>query len=87
MGGDLIRENQETWFTYMAEHMTDILDAYSVHIYWDYDVDPHEVKFLTRLADVLGTDGILSKMAPAGRKPVFVTEFGVRGTGTPEPAC
>src|SRR4029077_14095379 len=29
MGGDLIQTNQETWFAYMAEHMADILDAYS----------------------------------------------------------
>ena len=79
--------NEEFWFTYMAEYMNDILDAYSIHVYWDVvsDVRPHAVKFLTRLEDVLGADGILSKMPEAGRKPVFVMEFGVRGNGKPEP--
>ena len=40
MGGDLIQgsappapNSEAAWFTYMAERMVDVLDAYSVHIY------------------------------------------------------
>ena len=36
MGGDLVRDGQRAWFQYIAANMNDILDAYSVHIYWDY---------------------------------------------------
>jgi hypothetical protein len=42
MGGDFVEDgggavsDQRTWFHYMADHMNDILDAYSVHIYWNY---------------------------------------------------
>ena len=43
MGGDLVENgsnvpipNHIPWWTYMAEHMSDVLDAYSVHIYWNY---------------------------------------------------
>ena len=43
MGGDLVENGGERadpnhipWWTFMAEHMSDILDAYSVHIYWNY---------------------------------------------------
>ena len=36
MGGDLIEgvgaKHHTVWFEYMAEHMSDVLDAYSVHI-------------------------------------------------------
>ena len=28
--------NHLNWFEYMAENMNDVLDAYSVHIYWNY---------------------------------------------------
>jgi hypothetical protein len=40
MGGDLVRgpdvgpPNQQQWFTYLATHMADILDAYSIHVFW-----------------------------------------------------
>jgi hypothetical protein len=42
MGGDLVRgpdtgaPNQDVWFQYLAAHMSDILDAYSIHVFWDY---------------------------------------------------
>jgi hypothetical protein len=53
--------------------MSDILDAYSVHIYWHYD---DTSKFQRRLADVRR---IVELLPASGRKPLFVTEFGVRG--------
>ena len=53
MGGDLIESSgarcHAIWWEYMAHNMNDILDAYSVHIYWNYwDIPLHGV----RLKDV-----------------------------------
>ena len=82
MGGDLTQEHQERWFTHMGTHMQDILDAYSVHIYWDYR---QTQKFADRLDEVRR---IVAGLPQPGRKPLFVTEFGVRGikdTGLPIP--
>jgi len=73
MGGDLIRTNQELWFDHMAQNLHDVLDAYSVHVYWDY-WQPR--KFQGRLVTV---KKIVDELPEGGRKPLFVTEFGVRG--------
>src|SRR5437588_10014270 len=41
MGGDLVRgpdsgpPNQDVWFRYLATHMSDILDAHSIHVFGD----------------------------------------------------
>jgi hypothetical protein len=83
MGGDLVRgndlpdpTNQRTWFDYMALHMHDILDAWSIHAFWDYwDTD----KLQARLAEVRA---IWDTEPPDERKPLFVTEYGVRGIRT-----
>jgi hypothetical protein len=82
MGGDLVEfgelanlpnPDHHTWWTYMAEHMTDLLDAYSVHVYWNY-WDIPRMEF--RLRDVRE---IVDSLPPEARRPVYVTEFGVRG--------
>jgi Glycosyl hydrolase catalytic core len=73
MGGDLVQTNQRVWFRYMASRLADLLDAYSVHIYWEYW---DTVKFSRRLAEV---QSIVAGLPTSGRKPVFVTEYGVRG--------
>ena len=73
MGGDLVQANQRAWFQYMATHLADLLDAYSVHIYWDYW---DTAKFSRRLAEV---QRIVAGLPGSGRKPVFVSEYGVRG--------
>ena len=73
MGGDLIRNDQKRWFDHMALKMADILDAYSVHIYWDFW---QPAKFEQRLTEV---QKIVGALPPAGRKPLFITEYGVRG--------
>jgi hypothetical protein len=40
MGGDLVRSttgpSQAEWLQYMASEMGDLLDAWSVHVYWDF---------------------------------------------------
>jgi len=82
MGGDLVRgpdtgaPNQQLWFQYLADHMSDLLDAYSVHIFWDYwDTE----KLVERLTEVRQ---IVDALPEAGRKPVYVSEYGVRGQRT-----
>jgi hypothetical protein len=74
MGGDLVANGQRAWFQYMAQNMNDILDAYSVHIYWNY-WDIPQMTF--RLEDVRRI--VMEELPATARKPVFVTEFGVRG--------
>ncbi len=82
MGGDLVRgpdvgaPNQDVWFQYLAAHMSDILDAYSIHVFWDYwDTQ----KLVDRLTEVRA---IVDALPEAGRKPLYVAEYGVRGLRT-----
>jgi hypothetical protein len=82
MGGDLVRApdngvpNQQAWFQYMAAHMSDILDAYSIHVFWDYwDTQ----KLVDRLTEVRA---IVDALPQNARKPIFVTEYGIRGQRT-----
>jgi hypothetical protein len=82
MGGDLVRgpdtgaPNQDLWFQYLAAHMSDILDAYSIHVFWDYwDTQ----KLVDRLTEVRA---IVDALPEAGRKPLYVSEYGVRGSRT-----
>ena len=80
--GDLVRDGQLSWLQYMAAHMADVCDAYSSHIYWDYD---DTAKLVERLTEVRA---IVDGLPVAGRKPLQVTEFGVRGLiaeGEPQP--
>jgi hypothetical protein len=82
MGGDLVRgpdtgaPNQQVWFDYMAQHMADILDAWSIHVFWDYwDTQ----KIVDRLTEVRA---IWDAEPPDKRKPLYVAEYGVRGLRT-----
>lgn len=82
MGGDLVRgpdtgaPNQQQWFDYMAQHMSDILSAWSIHVFWDYwDTQ----KIVDRLTEVRA---IWNAEPAAQRKPLYVTEYGVRGLRT-----
>ena len=75
MGGDLVRDGQRAWFQYIATQMNDILDAYSVHIYWDYWNTPFFME--TRLKDVRKI--VTEELPVAARKPTYVMEYGVRG--------
>ena len=87
MGGDLIEgagaRHHTIWFEYMAEHMNDVLDAYSVHIYWNY-WDIPRMEF--RLRDVRR---IVTALEGEASKPTYITEMGVRGItdmpGNPTP--
>jgi hypothetical protein len=82
MGGDLTRgpdtgpPNQDAWFQYLATHMSDVLDAYSIHVFWDYwDTQ----KLVSRLTEVRA---IVNALPQKARKPLYVTEYGVRGLDT-----
>lgn len=82
MGGDLTRgpdtgpPNQAAWFQYLGAHMSDILDAYSIHVFWDYwDTQ----KIVDRLTEVRA---IVDALPQKARKPIYVTEYGVRGQRT-----
>jgi hypothetical protein len=83
MGGDLLGttsplgQSQAQWFTYMADRMGDLLDAWSVHVYWDFwDAG----KIDRRLQAEVRT--IFAAIPAEKRRPLFVTEFGVRGVPT-----
>jgi hypothetical protein len=82
MGGDLVRgpdtgaPNQDVWFQYLAAHMADILDAYSIHVFWDYT---DTQKLVDRLTEVRA---IVDTLPENARKPVYVAEYGVRGLRT-----
>ncbi|MDF2713242.1 MAG: hypothetical protein K0R28_167 [Paenibacillus sp.] len=73
VGGDLVFNNQSVWFTYMADHMGDVLDGWSVHIYWNY----WDTAYMrSRISDI---KGIYANISPEKRKPLSVTEYGTRG--------
>jgi hypothetical protein len=76
MGGDLVAANQRVWFDYMAEQMADLLDAWSIHVFWDYW---DTAKLQDRLREVRA---IWDAEPEAGRKPLYVMEYGVRGIKT-----
>jgi hypothetical protein len=63
--------DQSDWLKFMRNHMADVLDGYSVHIYWapGRGRGGFPLNLERRLADV-GKLGI--------EKPVYVTEYGVR---------
>src|SRR5439155_21131463 len=73
MGGDLVRNGQTAWIHYLADHMTDILDAYSIHVFWDFFDTQKIVDRLTEVREIV--DGL----PETGRKPLYVAEYGVRG--------
>jgi hypothetical protein len=78
VGGDLVLNGQMPWFTYMAQNMDDILDGWSVHIYWNY-WDPSYL--LSRLNGILDAMTTLQSQG-LHTKPLSVTEYGVRGIKT-----
>jgi hypothetical protein len=80
LGGDLVQNTEGTaaghraWFSYMIEHMNDVIDAWSEHIYWWYD-KPFRME--ERLKDVAYL--VRQEIPESARKPTFIMEYGVRG--------
>jgi hypothetical protein len=91
MGGDLVEaksplgQTQADWLTYLATHMGDLLDAYSIHVFWDYWDTAKLVRRLTAVRQ------IVDALPADERRPLYVSEFSARGirtlngTGYPEP--
>ena len=82
MGGDLVEapsplgQTQTEWFTYLGTHMADVLDAYSVHIFWDYWDTGKLARRLTQVRQIVDS-------LPAGaRRPLYATEYSPRGNRT-----
>ena len=85
VGGDLVRggpkgisgSEQVDWLRFMQQRMTDVLDGYSIHVYWtlgEYDKLEGRLNRLLELVEELKIE-----------KPLYVTEYGVRGSdGTTE---
>lgn len=77
VGGDLVSTDQQNWFSFMAENMSSMLFGYSSHIYWD---DNDTLKPVNRLK---GVAEIVNSFSGAAKKPVYLTEYGVRGSVKP----
>lgn len=78
VGGDLVLNGQAPFFLYMAQHMDDVLDGWSEHIYWNY----YDAGYMiTRLNGILAYMNTL-KSEGYNTKPLSITEYGVRGYKT-----
>jgi len=79
MGGDLVQaqsplgQTQAQWLAFLATNMADLLDAWSIHVYWDYWDTPKLVRRLTQVRQ------IVDALPAAERRPLYVTEFSARG--------
>ena len=65
---------QYVWLPWAAEHFGDIVDAYAVHVYWQYN-DAGRLEY--RLRDTYNLT--MRQLPPEQRKPVYMMEFGIRG--------
>jgi hypothetical protein len=83
MGGDLVAQpsplgqTQADWLRFLGARMGDVLDAYSIHVYWDF-WSPEKIE--RRLTEVRQ---IVDGLPPEQRKPLYVMEFGARGHRDP----
>src|SRR5439155_7486955 len=73
VGGDLLGKEQSAWLTNLATELRDVCDGYSAHTYWEYTNPGHITQRLGNLHRILTT-------LPTTR-PLYLTEFGVRGRG------
>ena len=73
VAGDLVGLNQTLWLNNLAHYLADVCDAYSIHVYWDYWDTP---KLKWRLANV---EEVAANLPAQGKRPMHITEFGVRG--------
>ena len=76
VGGELTLNGQRSWLEFMAANMNDLFDAWSVHIYWDWWDTP---RISSRFA---GIQTVVDGIAPERRKPLYVTEYAIRGLAT-----
>jgi len=73
VGGDLVRTRQADWLWDLATNLAPACDGHSVHIYWDYTQAADAIRRLRGIATVPET------FPAQDRRPLYLTEFGVRG--------
>jgi hypothetical protein len=78
VGGDLVLNGQAPFFLYMAQHMDDVLDGWSEHIYWNY----YDSEYMTSRLEGILADMVTLKDEGYNTKPLSITEYGVRGYKT-----
>ena len=74
VGGDLVRTRQADWLRDLATELADVCDGHSVHIYWQYPDAADAIQHRLR-----GIAAVPETFAAAQRRPLYITEFGVRG--------
>ncbi|MEA2734129.1 MAG: hypothetical protein QOE14_580 [Humisphaera sp.] len=73
ISGDLVQNDQQDWFANLGKNLAGVSDGYSIHVYWDYwDTE----KLVRRISEV---PKIVAALPLAQQRPLYVTEFGVRG--------
>jgi hypothetical protein len=78
VSGDLVQDDQENWFARIGQSIGGISDGYSIHAYWDF-WDTPKISRRLRLPRE-----IVDALPREQQRPLYVTEFGVRGR-RPEP--
>lgn len=78
VGGDLVLDGQAPFFLYMAQHMDDVLDGWSEHIYWNY----YDSSYMNSRLQGISADMAVLKSEGYNTKPLSITEYGVRGYKT-----
>jgi hypothetical protein len=80
MGGGLIEssgaKNHYAWMQWIAANMGDVFDAYAEHVYWWYD---RPLRLEYRLRDTLH---LLKQLPENQQKPMYMMEYGIRGSTT-----
>jgi len=76
VGGDLVRIKQADWLRDLATELAPVCDGHSIHVYWEYANAPDFIP--RRLGEVVALENALPAQ---GRRPLYLTEFGVRGQG------
>jgi hypothetical protein len=73
VSGDLVQDNQQAWYENLSRELAGVSDGYSMHVYWDYW---DTAKLLRRVSE---GPKFVAAVPPDRQRPLFVTEFGVRG--------
>jgi hypothetical protein len=73
VGGDLVRTRQADWLRDLATELAPVCDGHSIHIYWDYTQASDAIRRLRGIA------AIPDSFPAQDRRPLYITEFGVRG--------
>jgi hypothetical protein len=81
IGGDLLSDDQIAWFRALAQNLPDVLDGYSIHMYQDYWNTNRQLSRVTEVPI------LVNNLPREAQKPLYLMEFGLRGTrkGNEEP--